>query len=149
MSRRRGEEGQALLMALLALFLASLAASLVAMDIDIRQRAVRDEGVRTHLRGLLDGALAEALARMAQREMVPETSIDWQAPRGIGARSGAATRNRRGQRVEVWVWASWAGRWAGARADVWAPYGEPPRVLAWRRVPAATARSMAGVPLGD
>jgi hypothetical protein len=141
-SRRRGEAGQALLLALLVLFLASLAASLVAMDLGIRQRGMRDEAVRAHLRGLLDGALAEALALLAARQPVGE-SADWIGAPGVRARSGARLGPRRGARVEVWVWASWAGRWAGAQAEVHQPPDEPPRVLAWRRLPAATAATLA------
>ena len=143
----RRQAGQALVLALLALFLASLAASLVAMDLGIRQRALRDEGVRAHLRGLLDGALAEALARLDARFSVGE-STDWPAPREVHARSGATVTERRGDRLEVWVWATWAGRSAGAQAAVWAPHGERPRVLAWRRVPGKVALARAGVGVG-
>ena len=142
MRRRRAQAGQALLMALLALFLASLAASLVAMDLGIRQRAMRDEAVRGHLRALLDGALAEALARLAGRHSVGE-SLAWRAPAGVGARSGATVSRRRGAHAEVWVWATWAGQWAGAQADVLVAPDAPPRVLAWRRLPASTAAALA------
>ena len=63
---RRGERGQALLFALLALLIASMAAGFVALDLSLREKTLQEEGARFHLRALLDGALADALARLAE-----------------------------------------------------------------------------------
>jgi hypothetical protein len=134
---RRSEAGQGLALALLALFLASLAASLVAMDLGLREQARREEATRAHLRQMLDGALAEALYRLAVAEAVGE-SLPWPVPARVAASSGARVE-RRPNRADVWVWATWGGRWGGAHADVALEPGLPPRVLAWRRLPASTA----------
>jgi hypothetical protein len=140
---RRGEAGQALLLALVVLFFASLAASLVAMDLRLRETEMREAAVRAHLRELVDGALAEALARLDAGLPVAD-SLPWPAPPGVDARSGARVGSRSGGSVQVWVWATWAGRHAGAQAEVLLPEQPeaPPRVVAWRRLPAATAAAM-------
>lgn len=62
---RRAERGQALLFALIALLIASVAAAFLAEDLGLREKALQEEGARVHLRALLDGALADALARIA------------------------------------------------------------------------------------
>jgi hypothetical protein len=73
MVSRRGESGQALLFALLALLIASMAAALVAADLALRERALQEEAARAHVRGLLDGAIADALAReAAHRPLIDE-----------------------------------------------------------------------------
>src|SRR6185436_20517997 len=65
--RGRGERGQALLFALLALLIASMAAAFLAEDLALREKALQEEAARFHVRALLDGALADALARLADR----------------------------------------------------------------------------------
>ena len=138
-SSRRGERGQALVLALLTLFFTALAASLVAMDLGIRQRAMRDEAVRAHLRAQLDGALAEVLARLANRSG-PGPVVVREARPGVEARYGSLpVRTQANGMVDVTVWATWGGRPAAAAAEVLVEPGRPPRVLAWRRLPAATA----------
>ncbi|HEV8629640.1 MAG TPA: hypothetical protein VGV61_04925, partial [Thermoanaerobaculia bacterium] len=68
---RRGESGQALLIALLALFLASMAAGFVAEDLALRESALQEEIARAHVRGLLDGAVAEGLAYLSIPRPLP------------------------------------------------------------------------------
>lgn len=140
--RRRGERGQALVLALVTLFFAALAASLVATDLGIRQRALRDEAVRAHLRAQLDGALAEVLARLASRSGRGNVVVREVRP-GVEARYGSLpVRPRENGIVDVTVWATWAGRPAAAEAEVLLEPGRPPRVLAWRRLPAAAAAAV-------
>ena len=54
-----------MLFALIALLIASIAAAFLAEDLTLREKALQEEGARIHLRALLDGALADALARLA------------------------------------------------------------------------------------
>ena len=75
---RAGERGQALLFALLALLIASMAAAFVAQDLALREKALQEEAARFHLRALLDGALADALARLAERRPL-ESEERWGA----------------------------------------------------------------------
>lgn len=76
--RRRGERGQALLFALLALLIASMAAAFLAEDLALREKALQEEAARFHVRALLDGALADALARLADHRPL-ESEDRWGA----------------------------------------------------------------------
>lgn len=61
MSRRRSEEGYALLTALVVLTLLAIALSLLAVSLQIRMRLVRQESQALELMALSDAALAETL----------------------------------------------------------------------------------------
>ena len=128
---RRGERGQALLIALLALFLASMAAGFVAEDLALRERALQEEIARAHLRGLLDGAMAEGLAYLA---------IPRPLPAGVRPFAGGTLEMKRQPISHVQLWllvrATYAGRAGAAYALVWlSPTG--PRVQSWHRMPAS------------
>jgi len=126
---RRAECGQALLFALLALLIASMAAGFVAEDLILRERALQVEGTRMHVRGILDGALADALARLeAHRAIPPETRI------GDGV--ARVEREDDGWFVNLWLTASYKGRKGAAFARVLLSNSTPPRVVVWRREPA-------------
>ena len=125
--RRRGESGQALLFALLALLIASLAAAFLAEDLTLREKALQEEAARCHLRALLDGALAEALARLADHRPL-ESGERW------GAGFTAVERRPGGSEHQaiLRVRASYMARRGAAEALVLL---EPKvMVLSWRRI---------------
>lgn len=124
---RRGERGQALLFALLALFIASMAAAFVAEDITLREKEKQEEGARFHLRALLDGALADALARLAEGRSL-ESEERW----GAGFTSVERHAGTREHEVILRVNATYMARRGAVEARVLLE----PRVmvLSWRRV---------------
>jgi hypothetical protein len=127
-ARRRGREsGQALLFALLALFIASMAAAFVAEDLALRERALQEESVRMRLRAMLDGALADALARIAVKAPI-ERELRW----GAG-RTTAEEEEIGALRVRLRIVASYAGRRAAVDAVVQKSLSRPPRVVEWHR----------------
>jgi type II secretory pathway pseudopilin PulG len=65
-ARRRGESGTALVMALLVLFLLSIALALLAESLQLRMRLARDETEAVVLGSLSDSALEEAMAELQQ-----------------------------------------------------------------------------------
>jgi len=69
-----------MLLALLALLLASIAATFIAEDLAWRERALQTESAREHLRAMLDGALAEALAQLNNRETPDGDPEQWPSP---------------------------------------------------------------------
>lgn len=123
---RRGERGQALLFALLALLIASMAAAFVAEDMMLRERAMQEEAARLHVRALLDGALADALARLAD-----DRSIEPRQWWGGGRTDVERIPTDDDQRIRLRVHATYAARHGAAEADV---HLLPVRVLAWRRI---------------
>jgi hypothetical protein len=133
-SPRGGESGQALLVALVTLLIAGVAAGLVGTDLAIRHRALREEATRAHLRAMIDGEMATALARLAARE------AQLTLPRPWAGGEVEAERVRTGPgRYHLRVRAHYFASWAAAEADVVVPAGRPPQVLAFRRLPAAAA----------
>jgi hypothetical protein len=127
---RRDERGQALLFALLALLIASMAAAFVAEDLSLRERALQVEGTRMHVRAILDGALADALARLEAhptRALPPETRI------GDGV--GRVVRLSGKPIFILRVSATYKGREGAAEAQVLLSATLPPKVLWWRRTP--------------
>ncbi len=125
---RRGERGQSLLFALLALFICSMAAAFVAEDIILREKAQQEEAARFHLRALLDGALADALARLAEGRSL-ESEERW----GAGFTSVERRPGEEGEfEVILRVNATYLTRRGAAEAVVLI---EPQvMVLSWRRV---------------
>jgi len=127
MVRRHRESGQALLFALLALLIASMAAALVAADLSLRERALQEEAARVHVRGLLDGALADALARVAAlRPLLDEDS--WGGGRTTAERIPLGLDD-----FLLSVTATYKAHRGAAEAHVLMTAGGP-RVLSWRRV---------------
>ena len=134
MRTRRGESGQALLVALVTLLLAGVAAGLVGTDLAIRHRALREEATRAHLRAMIDGEMASALARLDALE--PQAG----APREWAGGEVQAERTMTGPgRYHLLVRARYFASRAAAEADVVVPVRRPPRVIAFRRLPAAAA----------
>jgi hypothetical protein len=126
--RRRGERGQALLFALIVLLIASIAAALLAEDLSLREKALQEEGARVHLRALLDGALADALARLAEHRPL-DSGERWGAGFTSVERLAAGTD---ANRIILRVHASYMARRGSAEAEVWL---EPQvMVLSWRRI---------------
>jgi hypothetical protein len=124
---RRGERGQSLLFALLALLIASMAAAFLAEDLALREKALQEEAARFHLRALLDGALADALARLADGRSL-ESEERW----GAGFTSVERRPGEREYEEVLRVHATYMARRGAAEALV----RVEPRVmvLAWRRV---------------
>ncbi|HEV8239683.1 MAG TPA: hypothetical protein VGS57_09960 [Thermoanaerobaculia bacterium] len=124
--RRRNERGQALLFALLALLIASMAAAFVAEDLALREKALQEEAARFHLRALLDGALADALGRLAEHRAL-ESEERWGAGFTSVERGPALGENQAVLRVR----ATYMARRGSAEALVQL-YPEV-AVLSWQR----------------
>jgi hypothetical protein len=128
-SARRGERGQSLLFALLALLIASMAAAFVAQDLMLRERAMQEEAARLHVRALLDGALADALARLADGRSI-EPRLSWGDGRAdVEKIEGEPVPE--GQAI-LRVYATYAARRGAIEAHV---LMSPVTVLSWRRIP--------------
>ena len=124
---RSGERGQALLFALLALLIASMAAAFVAEDLMLRERAMQEEAARLHVRALLDGGLADALARLADSRSI-EPRLWWG-----GGRTDVATRPTDfPNRIYLRVDATYAARRGAVEAEVLT--SPSVTVLSWRRM---------------
>ena len=129
-----GESGQALLVALVTLLLAGVTAGLVGTDLAIRHRALREEATRAHLRAMIDGEMATALALLDARRPQEGSFREWAG----GEVQAERVRTGLG-RHHVRVRARYFASWAAAEADVVVPAGRPPQVLSFRRLPAAAA----------
>ena len=125
--RRRGDSGQALLFALLVLVLASIAAAFVAEDLALRERELQEEGVRMHVRALLDGALADALARIADNRAVRRDE------RWGGGVTRVEAHTLPGNKVRLVVSAEYAARSGEVAAVVQKSLTAPPQVVYWHR----------------
>ena len=124
---RRGERGQALLFALLALLIASMAAAFLAEDLALREKALQEEAARFHVRALLDGALADALARLADRRPL-ESEERWGAGFTAVERRAGTDENH----IVLRVTATYMARRGAAEADV--ILLPEVGVLGWRRI---------------
>ena len=124
--RRRGERGQALLFALLALLIASMAAAFLAEDLALREKALQEEAARFHLRALLDGALADALARLAE-----DRSLESEERWGAGFTSVERRAGTDEKHIVLRVTATYMARRGAAEADV--ILLPEVMVLSWRR----------------
>lgn len=126
-SQRHGERGQALLFALLALLIASMAAAFVAEDMMLRERAKQAEAARLHVRALLDGGLADALARLADSRSI-EPRQWW----GGGRIDVASRPTGFPNRIYLRVDATYAARRGAVEAEVLT--SPSVAVLSWRRI---------------
>lgn len=131
MVRRRGESGQALVLALAAVLVLGAALALVAGSLVSRMQRLRVETRDTALLALADAAVAETLANLAGRPSAggldPHAfgggSIESEVSHGAGgAFRVVASASYRGGALRVEV--------RGLSTD------EGPRVTSWRRLPA-------------
>jgi hypothetical protein len=120
-----GERGQALLFALLALLLASMAAAFVAEDMMLREKAMQEESARLHVRALLDGALADALAKLDAHQPLVDPA-PWGG--GVTTVEGEAVPPRH---AILRVRATWHAR-SGA-AEAYVQLLPEVRVVSWHR----------------
>lgn len=125
-----GESGQALIMALLALLLVSVASALLAGSLLLHLRAVRHEAGGVRLAALADAAVAASLAELAASP----------ASRGLserdfgGGRIASDIERPAPERAVVTVRAVYRGRVRRVRAEVRLTAAGP-RVVAWRPLP--------------
>jgi len=128
--RRPREAGVALVSALLVLLLTATAGALVAADIGLRQRAAIGAIERAQTRALLDAALADALARLADRgTFVGRTET------GPAGELTSEVEHLSGISYAVRVTAQVRGRRQAAAAQVERSATGTVRVLGWQRLP--------------
>jgi type II secretory pathway pseudopilin PulG len=128
--RRRGEAGFGLLMALMVIFLLSIALALLAASLQLRMRLVREDAQTVVLTALADAAVAEAVANLARN------------PDYAGAPAHDFGHGRIGTQVsspgpglfDVVATATYAGRTRTVEAEVFRAPGIA-RVRRWRRLP--------------
>ncbi len=123
---RRGQDGQALVLALFGLVLTLTATALVAAVLDLRLRSVRQQAVDLQLTALCDAAMAQALAELGDDPEYAGTS--GAVPFADGTLT-IAVEHFSAWRAAVMVEASLAGRKRTAQAVVSL---RPPRVISWR-----------------
>ena len=127
---KRGEEsGFALVTALLAVFLLSVALALVATSLQIRMNMVRQEARSLTLTALSDAALAETLAHLAIDATYRGVAAH---PFGGGSIESEVVRVDT-RRYEVRAFASYAGAERAVRAEV-LRLPEGTQVVSWSRV---------------
>jgi hypothetical protein len=127
----RGEAGFGLLGALMVLFLLSVALALLAGSLQLRMRLVREDAQTVILTALSDGAVAEAVANLAQNADYPG------APEHDFGQGKIATRvESLGPGLfDVVATATYSGRTRTVEAEVFRAPGIA-RVRRWRRLPA-------------
>jgi Tfp pilus assembly protein PilX len=127
---RRGEAGFGLLMALMVLFLLSIALALLAGSLQLRMRLVREDAQTVILTGLSDAAVAEAVANLAQNASYGgEPAHDF----GHGKIATAITPVGPGL-FDVVATATYASRTRTVEAEVFRAPGVA-QVRRWRRLP--------------
>lgn len=112
--RRRGQEGSALLTAVLTLFLVSVALALLAASLQLRMRLVQGEVETIQLVALADAALAEALAGVHADPLFPGAQ---EHPLGRGTVTSQVTHLGFG-RYDVVATGTYAGRKRSVFAEV-------------------------------
>jgi hypothetical protein len=127
-SKPSGQEGYALLIALIAIFLVSFALSLVGDGLALRSRTAQAEAAGVHLAALTDGALAEALAGLSQSVGYPGATSH---ALGTGTISSQVTRLNP-QTFQIDVYGLYAGQKRHAMALVLLNAGSL-QVISWRR----------------
>jgi hypothetical protein len=132
---RQREHGAALIYVLLLLVISITAATLIATSLSIDMRSRKEDARRIRLMPLLDSAVAEALAALADD---PNAAGYEPHPFG-GGEIGSEIATLPDGRFEIAARASYAGQSRAVVAQVvLGPYG--PRVVAW------TPQSFAGTP---
>lgn len=127
---RRGEEGYALLTAVLVIFLLSIALALLGASLQLHMRLVREEGKTVILGALSDAAVAEALANLAQSASysgTPEHELG-------GGRIGSQVKPLGAGIYDVMATATFGGRRRVVQAEVVREPGMA-RVRFWQRLP--------------
>ncbi len=133
---RRSESGQALILALLALLLVSVASALLAGSLLLHLRAARHEAEDIRLVALADAAVAAALA-----ELAASPASRGLTERDFGGGSIASDIDRpEPERAVVVAWAVYRGRTRRVRAEVRLT-ATGPRVVAWRPLPPTAGRA--------
>lgn len=125
----RSGRGYALLIALVVVFLISVALALLAASLALRMRLVRDEVRATTLTALCDAALAEALSDLA----VGRTAGIREHPFGDGT-IGSEVEALGHEAYSITATAHFAGRARSAVASV-VRDAAGTRVVCWRRLP--------------
>ena len=128
---RRGEAGFGLLMALMVLFLLSIALALLAGSLQIRMRLVREDAETVILTALSDAAVAEAVANLAQSSGYPGAPAH---EFGHGTISSTVTPIGLGL-FDVVATVTYANRTRTVEAEVFRAPGVVAHVRRWRRVP--------------
>lgn len=137
MKRCHAEEGQALVLALFVLFLLGISLALLAQSLDLRLQEQRREVARIRIDQMVDGVVAETLARLARSERFSGV----RAKRlGAGEVASRVEEVASGE-VRIEASASLGGRYGRAvvRAELTAA---GPVVTSWRRgAPASQAQA--------
>ena len=138
-SRRRSEEGYALLTALVVVTLLSIALALLAASLQIRMRLVRQESQALELMALSDAALAETLYNLTYDRYFHGVE---EHPFGRGTIASDIEFQGPDQ-YRVTAIASVEGRRRTVRAEVVrTPQGA--QVVRWERVPESRAPGSSG-----
>lgn len=133
--RRRSESGHALVFALMALLMVSVAGALLAGSLLLHLRTARHEAEDVRLAALADAAVAASLA-----ELAASPASRGLAERDFGGGSIASDIDRPGpERAVVLARAVYAGRTRRVRAEVRLTAAGP-RVTAWRPLPSGAGR---------
>ena len=128
---RRGEAGFGLLVALMVLFLLSIALALLAGSLQIRMRLVREDAETVILSALSDAAVAEAVANLAQNPAYPGAGAH-----DFGHGKIATVVTQLGPGVfDVVATATYATRTRSVEAEVFRAPGVVAHVRRWRRRP--------------
>lgn len=123
------QSGQALLLALLVLFLVSVALTIIASALAVREKAFQEEVRDVELRALTDAALARTLAELKRDRSY----------RGLGeedfgpGRISSKVIPLGGRSVRVLAVATHGDRQKAIKAEVSLPLKAPPRVTSWER----------------
>ena len=126
--RRGGEEGFALLAALVVLLLVSISLALLAAGLQIRMRLVQQEAEALQLGALSDAALAEALYNLTYDKDFPGKE---EHPFGAGT-IASEVESRGNERYRVLATGKYAGQRRTVEAEVVRTYSGA-RVVRWRR----------------
>lgn len=138
-SRRRSEEGYALLTALVVLTLLSIALALLAASLQIRMRLVRQESQALELMALSDAAVAETLYNLTYDRYFHGVE---EHPLGRGTIASDVEFQGPGQ-YRVTAIANVEGRRRTVLAEV-VRSPEEARVVRWVRVPESRAPGAGG-----
>jgi Tfp pilus assembly protein PilX len=128
---RRGEAGFGLLMALMVLFLLSIALALLAGSLQLRMRLVREDAETVILTALADAAVAEAVANLAQNPGYAGAPAHDFGHGKIATQISALAPGL----FDVVATATYAGRTRTVEAEVFRAPGGVARVRRWRRLP--------------
>lgn len=126
---RGGEEGFALLAALVVLLLVSISLALLATGLQVRMRLVQQEAEALQLGALSDAALAEALYNLTY-----DKDFAGKEEHPFGSGGIASTVEKLGvDRYLVRATGTYAGQHRTVEAEVWRTY-RGARVVRWRRI---------------